>query len=215
MRAGIKAGLVLGGFAVITAGIIGYVVWHAQQKPNQVAVKGESSVAQAIPLDSDQSGSSLSVSGNSGLGGGIEGNTDQSGGSASSSKSSVPGPETFVQFDKYKGEKNALYQDIQPGTGDGIKVNKKAAVIYKVYLTDGKLIDQNRVDKDNKIVPFVFTYGAHQVIPGWEQGFGGMKVGGVRRLIIPPAVGYGSKGQDPVPPNAVLVIDVQLLEIEK
>jgi FKBP-type peptidyl-prolyl cis-trans isomerase FkpA len=207
MRMGIKIGLAIGGFVIITGSIIGYGVWHTKQKPKQVAVvKSE--------VTTDPASNSLNVTAESGLGGGLDGGTSQQQ-KQSSSESKVPGPETFSQFDKYKNDKAALFQDIQPGTGDEIKPNKNAAVLYKVYLTDGKLVDQNKVDKDSKIVPFVFGYGAHQVIAGWEQGVGGMKVGGVRRVIIPPAVGYGAQGKAPVPPNAVLVIDIQLLEVQK
>lgn len=217
MRTGIKIGLVFGGLVLVTGGVIGYAVWRAQSKPKNVAIKSEvTNTSQAVNLNAGQSSvNGLSVTGDSGLGNGLSGNSSQSGQSSDPGQSKVPGPETFGQFDKYKSEKNALFQDLQPGTGEEIKLNKKAAIIYQVYLTNGKLVDQNQVDKDKKVVPFVFTEGAHQVIPGLEQGVGGMKVGGVRRIIIPPSVGYGAQGKDPIPPNAVLIFDTQLLEVEK
>lgn len=217
MRTGIKIGLVFGGLVLVTGAVVGYAVLGAQTKPKHVAVKSDAtSISQAVDLNSSQSSASgLSVTGDSGLGNGLSGNSSQSGQSSDAGQSKVPGPETFGQFDKYKNEKNALFQDLQPGTGDEIKANKKAAIIYQVYLTNGKLVDQNQVDKDKKVVAFVFIEGAHQVIPGLEQGISGMKVGGVRRIIIPPTVGYGAQGKDPIPPNAVLIFDTQLLEVEK
>ena len=128
--------------------------------------------------------------------------------SDSSKNSSIPGPETFGQYEKYKDAQNSLFGDLQVGTGNDVAAGKKVAVYYKGYLTNGQLFDQS-IDKT-----FVFTVGAKQVIPGWEQSIMGMKVGGVRRMIIPPSVGYGAQGQGPIPGNAVLVFDVQLAAVE-
>lgn len=216
MRRGIKAGLVLSSFLLVTGGVVGYAVWKTTDQKSQPKAVKSSSITQssATPLSTEKnSAGALNVTGNSGLGGGIESAEPKQ--QLNESEQKIPGPETFGQFDKYKEEKNALFSDLHVGDGEEIKVNKKAAVIYKVYLTNGTLVDQNRLDKENKITPFVFTYGGHEVIVGWEQAIGGMKVHGVRRMIIPPSVGYGAQGKDPVPANAVLVIDVQLLEVEK
>lgn len=61
---------------------------------------------------------------------------------------------------------------------------------------------------------FAFTPGEHRVIAGWEQGVIGMKVGGKRRLVVPPAVGYGSQANGPIPGGSVLIFDIELLEVK-
>jgi FKBP-type peptidyl-prolyl cis-trans isomerase len=123
-------------------------------------------------------------------------------------------PSSFSKYDQYKDNTTALYADIQVGTGDELTVNKKAAVVYKGWLTNGQLFDASKPDDKGQLQPFVFTLGAQQVIPGWEQSMAGMKVGGVRFLIIPPSVGYGASGQGSIPPNSVLVFQVQLLAVQ-
>lgn len=123
-------------------------------------------------------------------------------------------PSTFAQYEKYKDGTSALFGDVQPGTGAELTADKKAAVYYKGWLTNGTLFDQSRPGADGKIQPFVFTLGAHQVIPGWEQALAGMKVGGTRLLIVPSSVGYGAQGQGSIPPNATLVFEVQLLAVQ-
>jgi FKBP-type peptidyl-prolyl cis-trans isomerase FkpA len=136
------------------------------------------------------------------------------GSSNNSSASKQLDPTTFIQYDKYKDGNSAMFAEIQEGNGDELTAGKKAAVYYKGWLTDGRLFDMTRNDKEGKPQPFVFEMGGHQVIPGWEQGLMGMKVGGTRLLIVPPAVGYGASGQDPIPGNAVLVFQVQLLAVQ-
>lgn len=103
------------------------------------------------------------------------------------------------------------------GTGEPIADGQVAIVHYTGWLYDpvapgqkGTQFDTSR-DKED---PFRFTVGAGQVIPGWDQGVLGMQVGGKRRLTVPPALGYGEKGSDPIPPNATLLFDVELLGIE-
>ncbi|MDL2363451.1 MAG: FKBP-type peptidyl-prolyl cis-trans isomerase [Patescibacteria group bacterium] len=137
-----------------------------------------------------------------------------SGASGTSNSSNPIDPSTFSQYEKYKDGTSALFGDVQKGEGAELTDGKKAAVYYKGWLTNGTLFDQSRPGSDGKLQPFIFQMGAHQVIPGWEQALTGMKVGGVRLLIVPSSVGYGATGQGSIPPNALLVFQVQLAEVQ-
>jgi FKBP-type peptidyl-prolyl cis-trans isomerase len=100
--------------------------------------------------------------------------------------------------------------DVQVGTGDEAQSGKFVTVHYTGWLTDGKKFDSSR-DKGR---PFSFTLGGRDVIRGWDEGVVGMRVGSMRRLIIPANLGYGSRGAPPViPPNATLIFDVELLKV--
>lgn len=123
-------------------------------------------------------------------------------------------PATFKQYDKYQDANAGLFAEVQMGTGAELINGKKAAVYYKGWLTDGQLFDQSKMDEKGVLQPFVFQMGAGQVIPGWEQALSGMKVGGVRLVIVPPSAGYGPTGQGPIPGNAVLIFQVQLAAVE-
>ena len=106
------------------------------------------------------------------------------------------------------------YTDTTVGTGDEAARGKKVTVHYTGWLYNngekGKKFDSS-VDRGE---PFSFNLGAGQVIPGWDQGVAGMKVGGKRTLIIPASLGYGARGAGGViPPNATLVFEVELLAI--
>jgi hypothetical protein len=173
---------------------------QANNDPNQLHVN--SGTATDGSLQQNQLGGGSATGSNSG----------QSNSSGGSNTPAVPGPDTFKQYDQYKDGKHAMFGEIKVGTGKELAVNMQAAVFYKGWLTDGTLFDQSRLDADAKLQPFVLTIGEHKVITGWEEGLVGMKVGGVRRIIVPPAVGYGTKGQAPIPGNAVLVFDVQLMD---
>jgi len=104
------------------------------------------------------------------------------------------------------------YQVFQPGTGATAGSGDTVAVHYVGVLEDGTPFDSS-IERNE---PFTFTLGAGRVIQGWEQGVLGMKVGEVRRLAIPPALGYGQQGSPPtIPPNAILVFTIQLLGIQE
>jgi FKBP-type peptidyl-prolyl cis-trans isomerase FkpA len=103
------------------------------------------------------------------------------------------------------------------GTGATAVAGQHATVNYTGWLYDASKTDNKGMQIDSSLspgrTPFGFTLGAGQVIQGWDQGVVGMKVGGSRRLIVPPALAYGSTGSGPVPPNATLVFDIDLLSI--
>jgi FKBP-type peptidyl-prolyl cis-trans isomerase len=104
------------------------------------------------------------------------------------------------------------YVDLVMGTGEEATQGQTVIVHYTGWLTDGKKFDSS-VDRGE---PFSFPLGAERVIKGWDEGVAGMKVGGKRKLMIPPQLGYGTRGAGGViPPNAELVFEVQLLEIRK
>lgn len=134
---------------------------------------------------------------------------------ADSSSQTIPGPDTFGQFESYANKDEVYYVDYVTGSGPSPTQDKRLAVIYKGWLTNGTLFDQSRTNDKNQLEPFIFTLGAGQVIPGWDIGIADMKVGGTRRLVIPPSLAYGENGASGViPPNAVLIFDVQLIEVE-
>lgn len=102
------------------------------------------------------------------------------------------------------------YIEIQPGAGAAAQPGKNVSVHYTGWLTDGQQFDSSIGGQ-----PFAFPLGSGSVIRGWDEGLTGMKVGGKRRLIIPPALGYGAGGYPPViPPNATLVFDVELVNVQ-
>jgi FKBP-type peptidyl-prolyl cis-trans isomerase FkpA len=108
--------------------------------------------------------------------------------------------------------------DSKVGTGAEARPGRVVRVHYTGWLYDASKADKRGKKFDtskDRNEPFEFTLGGGQVIPGWDQGFAGMKVGGTRVLTIPPAMGYGARGAGgDIPPNATLVFEVELLEVK-
>ncbi len=103
-------------------------------------------------------------------------------------------------------ESGLQYEEIECGDGEEAARGDTVSVKYRGTLENGKEFDSGT---------FPFQIGAGMVIPGWEEGIAGMKVGGKRKLTIPPDLAYGAQGSPPViPPNATLIFDVELVEIQ-
>jgi len=102
-------------------------------------------------------------------------------------------------------------EDVTVGTGAEAVSGKRVTVHYVGTLTSGSKFDSSR----DRGQGFTFKLGVGQVISGWDQGVAGMKVGGVRKLTIPPELGYGARGFPPViPENSTLLFEVELLSVE-
>ncbi len=109
------------------------------------------------------------------------------------------------------------FQKIDSVTGSGKEAvsGATAVVHYTGWLYVPTAPQQHGAQFDSSVGrgPFSFALGAGQVIPGWDEGVQGMKVGGKRTLIVPASMGYGSSGAGPIPPNATLIFDVELLDV--
>ena len=102
------------------------------------------------------------------------------------------------------------YVDITPGTGELVPPQKFYTVRYTGWLTDGTKFDSSYDHPGQE--PITFFDGAHRVIPGWDTGFTGMRVGGKRRLYIPYQLAYGESGREgAIPPRADLIFDIELV----
>jgi len=103
-----------------------------------------------------------------------------------------------------------ITEDVILGDGAEAVPGSLVTVHYNGFLTDGTKFDSS-VDRGE---PFQFLLGSGQVIKGWDQGVSGMKIGGVRRLSIPPNLGYGSKQAGQIPPGSTLLFEIELLEVQ-
>jgi FKBP-type peptidyl-prolyl cis-trans isomerase FkpA len=102
------------------------------------------------------------------------------------------------------------YVDLVAGSGREAHAGESAIVHYTGKLTNGTQFDSSK-DRNE---PFSFRLGAGHVIKGWDEGIEGMKIGGIRKLVIPPQLGYGSRGAgSAIPPDATLIFEVELLDL--
>ena len=101
--------------------------------------------------------------------------------------------------------------DLTEGEGEEAVVGAKIAVHYVGKLEDGRVFDSSR-ERDR---PFRFVVGDEMVIAGWNEGVVGMKIGGVRRLVVPPHLAYGERGHGVIPGGAILEFEIELLEVER
>jgi FKBP-type peptidyl-prolyl cis-trans isomerase len=144
----------------------------------------------------------------------------RSGGTGSPAASSAPVPQalpgdvertTFapsldVHLDKMLRRPSGLYmQELETGTGSVATRGRSVIVRYTAWLADGKQVDAGEITVE---------LGSNKTIRAWEEGLLGMRVGGRRRLVVPPALAYGSRGGgDAIPPNAVMVFDMEVVSV--
>jgi FKBP-type peptidyl-prolyl cis-trans isomerase len=122
----------------------------------------------------------------------------------------VPRPAAVRRSAVTVTETGLTIEDLRVGTGAEAKAGDTVTVHYVGTLPDGAKFDSSR----DRGTPFEFKLGAGQVLKGWDEGVVGMKIGGLRRLTIPPRLGYGARGAAGViPSNATLVFEVELLEV--
>jgi FKBP-type peptidyl-prolyl cis-trans isomerase len=119
-------------------------------------------------------------------------------------------PKLNVDLNAMERRESGLYvQDLQVGTGTEATRGRSATVHYEGWLPDGTLFDSSRYRQKT----FAFTLGVGAVIAGWDEGVAGMKVGGKRKLVIPSKLGYGEQDNGTIPPNSVLIFDVELISV--
>ncbi len=107
-----------------------------------------------------------------------------------------------------------VIEELAVGSGESAAAGQTVTLHYTGWLTDGVIKGRKFDSSKDRNDPFVFPLGKGQVIKGWDEGVAGMKVGGSRKLTIPPALGYGARGAGGViPPNATLWFEVELLKI--
>ena len=129
---------------------------------------------------------------------------------SSGENTAAPAPIVLDQGSATTTASGLIIEELAVGSGTVAAAGNRVSVHYTGRLTDGTKFDSS-LDRNQ---PFEFRLGAGQVIRGWDEGVAGMQVGGKRKLTIPPQLGYGERGAGGViPPNAVLVFEVELLEV--
>lgn len=126
---------------------------------------------------------------------------------AEAAKKTPPAPARAAPVETASGLR---YEDLRPGTGARPRPGQLVTVHYVGTLKDGQVFDSSL----ERGQPLRFVLGMNQVIAGWEEGLRTMRVGGKRRLVIPPALGYGSQAVGPIPPDSELTFVIELLAAE-
>ncbi len=122
----------------------------------------------------------------------------------------VPASPRYVAESDYTVTLDGLkLYDFVVGTGNRPIAGQRISAHYTGWLEDGTRFDSSRDGE-----PFSYIFGLGQVIPGWDEGVNGMQVGGDRQIVIPPKLAYGERGSGPVPPNATLTFEIELIAIE-
>lgn len=112
-------------------------------------------------------------------------------------------------------ESGLKYEDLVVGTGASPQRGHEVTVNYTGMLEDGTKFDSSVDPEFNHVQPFKFEIGIGRVIRGWDEGVMSMKIGGKRKLVIPPQLGYGGRNMGPIPPNSTLVFEVELLDTKE
>lgn len=129
------------------------------------------------------------------------------------------GGETPTSPISFVGPTNLVVTDLRVGTGATLTAGQQATVHYALWLYDPRNNDsKGTLIQDSRQIAagaqgFTTRIGTGAVIAGWDQGLPGMQVGGIRRLVIPPSLAYGAQGSGPIPPNAWIVFDIELLSV--
>ncbi len=124
--------------------------------------------------------------------------------------SATPTADDLSKYEQYSTKETALFGDYVVGQGPAVAAGSIVTVKYRGWLTNGKMFDESYSSGHD----YSFKEGDHHVIPGWEQGLFGMKAGGKRRVIVPPALGYGATEHAGIPGNSVLIFDIELVSVQ-
>jgi FKBP-type peptidyl-prolyl cis-trans isomerase FkpA len=119
-------------------------------------------------------------------------------------------PELGIDLDRMTRTSSGLYyEDVATGNAPTAMRGRWVSVLYRGWLADGTLFDQSVDARD----PLEFRLGAGTVIKGWDEGLAGVRLGGIRKLVIPPSLGYGHRPTGPIPANSVLVFEIQVVGV--
>ena len=121
----------------------------------------------------------------------------------------TPEPRVVADADYTVTDSGLKYFDFEIGTGAKAETGDIIFVHYHGWLTNGQLFDSSYLQQE----PYSFVMGLGDVIPGWEEGILNMRVGGERQLVIPPDLAYGAAGRGPIPPNATIIFEIEVVGV--